>query len=228
MRVKRHFMRWRVDQKVEVKFTGVSRFVNAVIRDISLMGMQISLDEELPGERSFPLTVRLAGGVQWNVEPWVAWHSLDERTHVYGIYFNRIHDADKEKIWGFINTACQDQICSARWQAPADEDGQECAEDRRVFQRFALHCPMMFGENMIAERQSAEVVDFSARGVGMVSSMPLPLKKPLQMWLRFPCQEGDLLTRGSVAWTRELGDGNYRSGIELDKADLMGITGLIR
>ncbi|MDP2831428.1 MAG: hypothetical protein Q8O02_04200, partial [Candidatus Omnitrophota bacterium] len=56
----------------------------------------------------------------------------------------------------------------------------------------------------------------------------LEASTPLEIWLDVPGSTDPLYTRGQVVWTRLAGITGYRSGIELERADLMGMSRLLR
>ena len=74
----------------------------------------------------------------------------------------------------------------------------------------------------------AQTFDVSSKGLGLSTSHELESQANLEIWLDVPNSTDPLYTRGQVIWTRLAGTAGYRSGIELEKADLMGISRLLR
>ncbi len=101
-------------------------------------------------------------------------------------------------------------------------------EDRRIFARLPVRLPLRFidvGENKEGE---AETQDISAKGIGLVTNEELSPRTPLEMWLQLPDRSEPLYTRGEVVWSRALEPNKYQVGVELEKADLMGMARVLR
>ncbi|MCG8431616.1 MAG: PilZ domain-containing protein [Candidatus Omnitrophica bacterium] len=229
MRVQRHFMRWQVNRDVQVRIPEVAdSFMKATIHDISMMGMQVSLDRELPRDKAFPLTVRLPDGEHLHMEPWVAWHTEEDNEQVYGLYFTRIQDHEKEKICNFINDIRSDEIAVNRFQSCDTDAAKDTAADRRIFQRFPMHCPLFLSVAAEEEKHKAETVDFSARGVGFTLRDWVEPTSRVRVWIEFPSLGGPFYAPGTLVWIKPVAAGAYRAGVELDSADLMGMTGLLK
>jgi len=70
----------------------------------------------------------------------------------------------------------------------------------------------------------ANTQDVSAKGLGLLTNEELKLHTALEIWLEMK-DKGDLLyTRGEVVWIKTVDTNNYKLGVELEKADLMGIS----
>jgi hypothetical protein len=98
-------------------------------------------------------------------------------------------------------------------------------EDRRVFARINARFPVRFLDPTRGKEGSADTVDISANGLGLITNDNLAARTPLEMWLDIPDQHEPLYTRGEVAWSQTLPDtGQQRLGIRLEKAELMGLA----
>lgn len=98
-------------------------------------------------------------------------------------------------------------------------------EDRRVFGRIAARFPLRFLDPRSGREGEAQIVDFSANGVGFVTGENILVKTPLELWLSIPDNHEPLYTRGEVVWSESLADANqYRVGVQLEKAQLMGLA----
>jgi hypothetical protein len=101
-------------------------------------------------------------------------------------------------------------------------------EDKRVFARLPVNLSVKYldlGSNTEGE---ALTEDISAKGMGLMMSRPLAPNSSLEMWLRVPDKGEPFYTRGEVVWSLEHDGNSYRAGINLERADLMGISRVLR
>ncbi len=98
-------------------------------------------------------------------------------------------------------------------------------EDRRVFERINTKLPVRFLDPSSGREGIADTIDICANGLGMVTKESLSTMTPLEMWLGIPDQHEPLYTRGEVIWSEPSpGTGEYRVGVRLEKAELMGLA----
>ena len=97
-------------------------------------------------------------------------------------------------------------------------------EDRRIFERFPISIPVRYLDPKGSQEGSAQTVDLSAKGVGLLTNKPLPQNMPIEMWLKVPDKGEPLYARGEVSWLKNIGENEYRAGVNLEKADLMGFS----
>ena len=98
-------------------------------------------------------------------------------------------------------------------------------EDRRIFERIGTKLPLRFLNPTNGREGTADTVDISANGLGLVTNESLSVMTPLEMWLGIPDQHEPLYTRGEVVWSEPLlGTGEYHVGVRLEKAELMGLA----
>ncbi|MDP3731726.1 MAG: PilZ domain-containing protein [Candidatus Omnitrophota bacterium] len=101
-------------------------------------------------------------------------------------------------------------------------------EDRRVFERFAVTLPVNLVDLDAGGELAADTCDVSAKGIGVVSKEYLRLGNRLELWLKIGDGREPLYTMGSVMWSAQQETGEYRSGILLEKAELMGMSRIFR
>ncbi|MCM8799606.1 MAG: PilZ domain-containing protein [Candidatus Omnitrophica bacterium] len=101
-------------------------------------------------------------------------------------------------------------------------------KDRRIFQRFSVKLPVRFIDLYRNEEGEGFSQDISAKGVGLVTEKKLSTYTPLELWLNIPDGKEPLYVRGEVVWVNALDSFNYRVGINLERADLMGISRILR
>lgn len=101
-------------------------------------------------------------------------------------------------------------------------------EDRRVFERFAASFPLRFIDSNANRQGQAQTVDVSAKGVGLVTDRELSVGVPLEMWLGISDDHEPLYMRGEVVWSNSLEPNRYRVGVDLERADFMGMSRVLR
>ena len=167
----------------------------------------------------------------FDAEVWVVWNKAVGGVNHYGLFFTRLRDVDKEKIYQFINTYCPKEIVQKWWpgmmEAKNNEGGVEM-KDRRIFERFNKGLSARFIDLDSGQEGLAQTVDVSAKGLGFSTNQELRLHTTLEIWLDFPDMQGPLHTRGEVVWSKPQGVHDYQAGVELEKADLMGISQIMR
>ncbi|MDD5771147.1 MAG: PilZ domain-containing protein [Candidatus Omnitrophica bacterium] len=99
--------------------------------------------------------------------------------------------------------------------------------DHRIFERFRKEFPARF-IGLDGREGVAQTFDVSAKGLGLSTRQELKPRSALEIWLDVPNSTEPLYTRGQVVWARSGEKEGYRIGIELEKAELMGISRLLR
>lgn len=227
MKDRRRDIRWQTGRQAKLKLEGSKSFIDCYVKDINFKGLQISLRMKLPPDTFLKFTIVLSEEFVLEVEAWVVWHKRLNDFNVYGLYFSQIKDDDKEKIYKFVYNNFP-QEATRRWARERGIKGGEIMEDRRIFARLPVSLPLRFidvGENKEGE---AETQDISAKGIGLVTNEELSPRTPLEMWLQLPDRSEPLYTRGEVVWSRALEPNKYQVGVELEKADLMGMARVLR
>ena len=97
--------------------------------------------------------------------------------------------------------------------------------DRRIFARISIKLPIRFLISGKWKECRGQTVDISAHGIGLLSKEKLTPRTSLEMWLKLPVNGSYFYTRGEVVWSRFLANKTkQRSGIRLEKAELMGLA----
>jgi hypothetical protein len=190
--------------------------------------VQLSLAQRLPKDMTLKMNIVLSDGSSLNLEVWVVWHKQIGNQNVYGLYFTKIRDQDKEKIYQFMRNYFPHELNKQWWKDLAENKGTEESEDRRIFARFAAKLGIRFLDLQANREGRAETVDISAKGVGLITEEDLPARTPLEMWFDMPDQGGLYYTRGEVIWSKKVEPLKYRVGVSLEKADLMGLSRVLR
>jgi hypothetical protein len=233
MENRRSSARWEVGMWAKVKLKENEIPVDCHVKDISFKGLKLMMPLKVESDTHIGLTIILSEEFHFTVEAWVTWHHVMEEHNYYGIYFTKIRDADKEKIFRFIQRYLPEQLRQEWWKGINQEKGGEdmqttSFEDKRIFQRYALELPLRYLEVDSDKEGEGLTYDKSAKGIGMVTDKQLAPLKVLEIWLKVPDKGEPLYARGEVVWSKALADNRYRSGINLEKANLMGISRILR
>ncbi len=229
MNDRRKLTRWSTNREAKIKLEGAEAFIEAHLLDINFRGIQISLRPKLPKDTTLKFKLVLAGGFDLDVEGWIVWHRTVSGHNVYGIYFTKLKDPDKEKIYKFVYKHVPHEISKQWWKgATQKEKGGETMEDRRIFERFSVQFPMRFLDLTNGREGQANAYDISAKGVGLVADRELVARTPVEVWLQIPDHGEPLYTRGEIAWSKKVEPNVWRAGINLEKADLMGLSRVLR
>ncbi len=227
--------RWCVNKQVKIKLPGAENFALCQLKDINFKGTQISLGLKLPKDTFLALHVILPDENALQIEAWIVWHRTIDSRNIYGLYFSRISDADKEKLYQLVRKSCPEQLSKQWWQGLKQEEGGETMDssdyeykDRRVFERFAAKMSLRFLNLNTGKEGYAHTRDFSAKGLGLVSSHGVVPHSLFEIWVDIPDKGDPLYTRGEVVWTKCLAPEQYRMGVSLEKADLMGLGRVLR
>lgn len=223
MHDRRKLTRWSTNKETKIKLAGAVAFIEAHLLDINFKGLQVSLRQRLLKDRALGMEVVLSEEFTLKVEVWIMWQRMVDGHNVYGLYFTKISDADKEKIYKFVFKHSPQEISKQWWKK-----GGEIMEDRRIFERFPAQLPMKFLDVASGNEGRAKICDISAKGVGLVTDRGLVARMPVEVWLEIPDKGEPLYTRGEVVWSEAYGARQYRIGVNLEKADLMGLSRALR
>ena len=231
MQERRGIVRWPLSRQTKVKLRGAEAFIDCVVKDINLKGLQLALGMKLPKDSFVSLSLVLSSEFTLFCEVWVAWHKVVDGRNVYGLYFTKIKDGDKEFIYKLLRQHIPHEI-NRRWWAETREEGEAMAgenfEDRRIFERFHVNLPVRFLDTGSSQENCGRIFDISAKGIGLVTKEKLPVNTSLEMWLEVPDKGEPLYSRGEIVWSKSSGLNENRSGVSLEKADLMGLGRVLR
>jgi len=229
MHTPRKLTRWQLDRPAKIRLEGAQAWAGCVISDLSFSGCMVSVTIKLPKDNFMRAEIFLSDDCILDIEAWVVWHRPVDGHNVYGLYFTKINDRDKEKIYKFVQRNYPEQL-HAKWGVgpKKEEKGGIEMEDRRIFQRFAAKLPVRFLNVTVGSEGEAETWNVSAKGLGLTLSQELKPRSTLEMWLKISDKEEPLYARGEVAWSKLEAPGRFKAGINLEKADLMGLSRVLR
>lgn len=230
MQEHRKLARWQVNQHAALKLEHATKELFCQIKDINSRGAKITLNTKLPDDQALKINLRLSENYAIEAEIWVAWRKVINGINHYGFFFSSIKDADKDKIYKFINMYSTDSSKQKPWLGTVEaeqEKGDEDMNDHRIFERFQREFSARF-IGLDGKETQAKTFDVSAKGLGLSTVNRLESNTPLEIWLDVPHSTEPLYTRGQVVWTRVAGSAGYQSGVELERAELMGMSRLLR
>ena len=220
--------RWEINKPVSIQLEGAVAFAECLLKDINFKGLKIILGLKLTVDSRIKFNLKLSDKYLLECEAWVAWHRTIDGRSTYGLYFIELREADKEKIYKFVYQNVPEEISRGRLDKPIKKEGGEDMEDRRIFQRFNIRFPVKLLDLNSGNEIAAETSDVSAKGFGVWSKELLKPHTPVEAWLKIPDRGDPLYTRGDVVWSRPESGGDYRLGIDLERADLMGLSRILR
>lgn len=232
MNIQRRYQRWFVGKKAQLLLKGSSEAVPCTISDMSMSGFKVNIPHKLPVNSFVECSVRLSDEVSINAQAWIVWHKPEGSSYCYGLYLNRLPQREKEKLNCFVKLFSSGQHSGSRrksYQTVQEEEGGGQVNDRRIFERFQVDFPASFLDVNDGSEGSAQVNDISAKGIGITvkGNREIRPRSSLELWLRIPDKGEPLYTRGHVVWSK-VENGEYKSGVNLEKADLMGLSRVLR
>ncbi|MBM3244138.1 MAG: PilZ domain-containing protein [Candidatus Omnitrophica bacterium] len=227
MQERRKISRWKINKPAKIKIEGAVAFADCLIKDINFKGVKIVLSLRLKADTYVRFNLKLSDIITLECEAWVAWHKYTDGHNIYGFLFTGLSDRDKENIYKFVYQNVPKEI-SRHWWRESLKEGGEDMDDRRVFQRFSIRFPVKLLDLNSGQEIVALTSDISAKGIGIWSKEDLAENTPLEAWLRIPDRGEPLYTRGNVVWSKKDPQGDYRMGIDLERADLMGLSRILR
>ncbi|PIP20866.1 MAG: hypothetical protein COX40_02465 [Candidatus Omnitrophica bacterium CG23_combo_of_CG06-09_8_20_14_all_40_11] len=116
MEERRRFVRWQVNRQASVKLRDQDNPFDCKIKDIGLKGLRIYSPQELKKDSNLALSIALGYELSLNIEASVAWNKAVGADNICGLYFTRIRDIDKEKIYEFVRKNFPEQIEQQLWK----------------------------------------------------------------------------------------------------------------
>jgi hypothetical protein len=220
--------RWHINHKAKIRLEGALYDAHCHIKDINFKGMQVILGLKLIPDKYINMRLILSPGIYMDIQVWVAWHKTIDGRNTYGLYFSKISDADKEKIYKFVYKNVPDKILNNLFNKPLKVNVEQEMQDRRIFQRFNVKLPVKLLDLYTGNELSAEVTDISAKGMGLKLDRQLRINTPVEAWVYCSDQGDPLYTRGVAIWSKLSEGESYRLGVDLERADLVGLSRVLR
>ena len=112
---KRQISRWEINKPVKIQLEGAVVFAECFLKDINFKGFKVMLNLKFPVDSYVKFDLKLSDKYSLECEAWVAWHKTIEGRNIhgrniYGLYFTKLKDADKEKIYKFVYQHVPEEI----------------------------------------------------------------------------------------------------------------------
>ncbi|MBF0504931.1 MAG: PilZ domain-containing protein [Candidatus Omnitrophica bacterium] len=113
---RRQLPRWQVKKEAKVWLPQRQGFSHCVIEDINLKGMCASFDRQLPQEQPLNMSLSLDDNFDFmKVEVNLPWVKEEQGRYVYGMFFNKISEQDKDRVYQYISDNCSGQFKEKWW-----------------------------------------------------------------------------------------------------------------
>jgi len=99
----------------------------------------------------------------------------------------------------------------------------EKRDERRMFDRFKVDFSAEIKKANVQKTEFAQSHDISASGIGLFTEEKLLPKSKLELWLGIPNGHPPFHGSARVVWSKQVQENKWRSGLEFDKVDFMGI-----
>ena len=112
----RQTIRWQVNTDALLKLDQRQELLNCHVNDINYKGLQFCVKEELAQDKSLKFNIALSEDFSLDIESRVVWRKKIADSSVYGLYFTKIKDRDKEKIYQFVRKLSPKELNKQWWQ----------------------------------------------------------------------------------------------------------------
>lgn len=116
MEERRSVARWQINQEAELTFEEGVRPIPCVVEDISTRGMRVSLNKNLFPEAFSNFNLALAEDLVFNAGAHVAWQDNVCERNIYGLSFNRIEEAVKNRIGQYVQENFPGELVKQWWR----------------------------------------------------------------------------------------------------------------
>ena len=110
MKERRSSGRWQVDYQASVKIPGHDHLFYCTVDDINFKGLRIRFPRYIDMDDVLTLDISLSNELSLKTEAAIAWNKVVGQDDVYGLFFTKIKDSDKENIYKFIQRNFSEKI----------------------------------------------------------------------------------------------------------------------
>ncbi|MCM8796902.1 MAG: PilZ domain-containing protein [Candidatus Omnitrophica bacterium] len=231
---RREAVRYRLDEPVRVSINEGQECFDCQLKDIGFKGAQLIVSHRIDKDTYKTLRIRLSQECVVNVECWVAWHRIIDGYSLCGLYFSKISNEAKEKIYQFIRHYCAGQIQKRWWNGIkeiTDKGGENMMKgdfvDRRIFERFPARFNLRYLDLFANREGTGWTNDISAKGLGVTLNYQVAKGAPVEIWVDIPGRPEPHYLRGEIVWCEKTDEQNCRAGVNLERANLMSMSTLL-
>lgn len=102
--------RWEINSPASLKIPGHAHPFYCTIDDINFKGVGIRFSRYIEMDKLQTMDIALGNEISLKVEAAVAWNKTMGADNLYGFFFTRIKDSDKENIYKFIQRNFAEKI----------------------------------------------------------------------------------------------------------------------
>jgi len=114
---RRQLPRLGIKKEAKVWLPFIQAFCHCVIEDMHLKGMCVSFEKHFPVQQLMNMSFTMGDNFDLvKIQSQVPWSKENQGRYVYGLSFNKIAEADKDRIYQFLNTNCYEQIRDNWWK----------------------------------------------------------------------------------------------------------------
>lgn len=95
--------------------------------------------------------------------------------------------------------------------------------NRRMFDRFEVDFSAEIKPLQTEEGNFGQCCDISASGLGLLTEEKLAPEANLEIWLGVPDGHSPFRSLARVVWSKQVQENKWRSGLEFQKVDFMGV-----
>ncbi|MBF0486237.1 MAG: PilZ domain-containing protein [Candidatus Omnitrophica bacterium] len=115
MEERRQIPRWRIDRDARLSLGISENRLDTFVEDMNTKGARFFLSAPLPESRFIGMHLDLEGLMHLEVTAYIAWRKESKARNIYGVFFSRIKDADKDRIYQYLNANCAKQLQASFW-----------------------------------------------------------------------------------------------------------------
>jgi hypothetical protein len=116
MQERRRLVRWQINSPATVQLEGQGNPFDCNIEDINPRGVKMRSSQEWKKDNNLALNLALSPELSLNIETAVVWNKAQGTDNLCGLYFTRIKDTDRERIFGFVQENFPRQIGAQFWK----------------------------------------------------------------------------------------------------------------
>jgi len=116
MNDRRQLIRWYINKEAKLKLEDMDKPFLCIVEDINMRGVKIYARQQLVEKGDISMNMDLGSDLVFDIKAAVAWHRCLGAGYVYGLYFTKVKDADKERLYHYIVDCCSEQIRKHSWK----------------------------------------------------------------------------------------------------------------
>jgi hypothetical protein len=126
MNTNRAVERFEINAPAMLAADGMDSCRECLVNDISHMGLRVSLKHEFALNTRMKLSLVFKDDFVLNIDVWVAWHRLVDASSMYGLYFTKVAERQRQEISRYVQLRHSENEIQAWFGSPeVDRKGGE-------------------------------------------------------------------------------------------------------